>query len=259
MTFTEADLRAALADDLRAGLPDVPGIVRRGHRIRRGRAASAVTLAGAAAAAAAVLIARPGLDPAAVDRTPVTAATVAPPAGLPAMNDLDNPLIRTVVSTTLITGREITFRPLSVDTSYKIVCDDPRAWVAVRTSDGMGLSGRCGTDGIGNYFTRASVPSDWLRRPQRLRVWVFPADTPIIDHRPRANETERYAGCKVVDDSVGRCDGGYLAEMLLQPGRVEKLATRLGPRPGRWAIGVYDGPEATLSATPTPTPSVPGE
>ncbi|MET8156277.1 hypothetical protein ABZT47_07875 [Sphaerisporangium sp. NPDC005289] len=248
MTFTEADLRAALADDLHAGLPDVPGIVERGRRIRRRRTASALTLAGVVTATAAVLIARPELVPAAVDRTPVTAVSIAPPDGLPATNDLDGPLITAAVSTTMVTGREITFRPLSTSTSFKIVCDDPMAWVAIRTSDSGMMTGRCGRDGIGDFFSSDSVPSDWLDRPQRLTVWVFPADTPIIDHRLRMNQSEMYAGCKVVDDSVGRCDGGYLAQVLILPGRVEKLATQIAPRPGRWAIGVYDRP------IPIPTP-----
>jgi len=40
---------------------------------------------------------------------------------------------------------------------------------------------RCGVRGSGLdiQYNEKSVTADWLRAPQTLEIWVFPADTPI--------------------------------------------------------------------------------
>ncbi|GGK77377.1 hypothetical protein Sme01_43180 [Sphaerisporangium melleum] len=257
MTFTEEDLRAALSEGVRADHPDVPGIVRRGRRIRRRRTAG-VALAVTAVAVAAVLLAGPGANLATLDQGPVTQAThatIAPPGGLPPRNEVDAPLIKTAVFDTMVTGATITFRPVSPFTSLTVVCADPRAWVAVTSPNGGAGLTRCSPGGFTTMFDRLSIVDDWLTRPQRMHVWVFPADTPIAEGR-RGRAGSSYDGCVVADESTGRCDGEYLPAVLLKPGYLEKLAAELGPRPGRWAIGIYDRADLDAPAFPTPTTTV---
>ncbi|MED7923877.1 hypothetical protein SMD20_06525 [Nonomuraea sp. LP-02] len=249
MSHTESDLRALL--DERGHHPaggepaaSLDAIVRRGRRIRRGRRALA---AGGALAAAVTLAfalpvirqeappvsmtARQPADTARMDRAPE------PPASYQVVlftERFELPLIHAERFSTVGVPRTVTFSPASVYTGYKVVCADPRAWVVtfIDTKGGEpgGTSGRCGKGG-GGHHDGLSAPSGWLKRPQSLETWVFPADAPI------RKVMESIAGC----DRTG-CDETDQARALRDPEVRDRLAAEVGEQPGAWAVGVYDAP-----------------
>ncbi|MFF3436744.1 hypothetical protein [Streptosporangium sp. NPDC002721] len=258
MTHTEDELRAALADDVVEGLPDVREIVRRGRRIRRRRAV--VGTAGAAGAAlavaAAAAVAFPvqgfwrGAEP--VEKEPPTAARISPSFALPPENSLGAPLIESYGSTTVPDGATVTFRPLSIHTSYRFVCADPEAMLVMRTASGGSWAGRCGGADVDTVYDWNTVTSDWLERPQSFKIWILPGDTPI--HSLGA-EPNSYDDCKVVRKEVGMCDGKYRMSELLRPGVVERVAAELERQQGRWEVGFYDRAGMTALPRPRPTPT----
>ncbi|MEU8379280.1 hypothetical protein [Streptosporangium sp. NPDC048865] len=121
MIHSEDELRAALAEDVFEGPPDVWEIVRRGRRLRRRRAVTgAMGAVGAALVVAAVAFQAQGFwrgaEP--VEKEPPTAARISPSSALPPENSLGAPVIESYGSTTVPDGATVTFRPLSVHTSY---------------------------------------------------------------------------------------------------------------------------------------------
>ncbi|MER5628171.1 hypothetical protein ABT061_44855 [Streptosporangium sp. NPDC002544] len=260
MTYTEEELRAALAERVLGGPPDVQRIVRRGRRIRRRRIAVGTMLTGAAATAVSLLILGPRSGdevtaemPLAVG-APLTAATRSPSPGLPPENRTSAgsaPLIKKHASQTMVTGTAVTFQPLSPYTSYKLVCADQKAYAVIQAPGGGRSAGRCGKGGLSGSYDKQSVTSDWLKRPQRFKVWVLPE--PSVGGSGRAGSGK---GCERVRKEVGLCDGRYVMKKLLEPGVVERLAAEIGPQPGRWAFGIYDRAGATAPPQPTPTITV---
>lgn len=253
MSYTEEQLRAALAEGVAPGSPDIQQIVRRGRRIRRRRRAG-LTLAGLAVAATASLGVQGVLvGTAQVVERPPTTVTVSAAPGLPPENKQavpPAPLIASESSARVPAEKAVKFRPLSFFTSYRIVCADADAWVIVRTKRQGGTVSRCGPKGMTMSENKESAPSGWLKRTQEFEVWVLPADAPILSPR-RGTGPDPYAGCTVARKDVGWCDGKYLSMPLVrQPGALEKLVAEIRSRPGAWAVGVYDRADAT---DPVPT------
>ncbi|WP_436757032.1 hypothetical protein [Streptosporangium sp. V21-05] len=252
MIHTEGELRAALAEDVFEGPPDVREIVRRGRRIRRRRTVAGVAgVALAVAAVAAVAFPVQGFwrDAEPVRKEPPTAARISPSSALPPKNVLDAPLIASYGFTTVPEGATVAFRPLSVYTSYRVVCADPEAMVVIREAGGGGSAGRCGGRNVDHFYDGRTVTSDWLERPQSLKIWILPGDLPIRS----LDEPNSYDDCKVARKEVGLCDGEYRMSQLLWPGVVERVAAELELRPGRWEVGFYD--RAGMAAPPEPTPT----
>ncbi|WP_440097743.1 hypothetical protein [Streptosporangium sp. H16] len=253
MIHTEDELRAVLAEDVSEGLPDVREIVRRGRRIRRRRAVAGGALAVAAVAAVAFPVQGLWRDAEPVEKESSTAARISPLPALPSKNALDAPLIKSYGSTTVPADATVTFQPLSFYTSYRVVCADPKAVVVIREAGGGGSVGRCGGRGADNFYDERSVASDWLERPQPLKIWVLPGDMPI--HSLGAGP-KSYDDCKVVRKELGLCDGKYRMSELLWPGVAERVTAELERRPGRWEIGIYDRAVTTAPPRPTATRTV---
>ncbi|GAA2305090.1 hypothetical protein GCM10010149_63540 [Nonomuraea roseoviolacea subsp. roseoviolacea] len=276
MSYTESDLRELLNDHGhgRAGREPsahLDAIVRRGRRIRRIRRTRRAVTAGTALAFAAVAAAGlTGLLPAgaqrgervAVAQRPVDSArvvTLGPelPETIPVVlgaPKFDLGLIHSRRFETVGAGQKVTFTPTSVYTGFSVVCDDPRALVVYRqrgrSDEPTGGSGRCGGS-ISGHNDKKSVPSDWLKRPQSLEVWVFPADAPV------RKVAEAVNGCRPRDE---KCDESAQIAALANPEVRRRLSALVGEQPGRWAVGIYDRPAPTqartASASPTAGPSV---
>ncbi|WP_344749454.1 hypothetical protein [Streptosporangium vulgare] len=227
-------------------------IVRRGRRIRRRRTVAGVALAVAAVAVVAFPVQGLWRDTEPAGKEPPTAARISPPSALPPENSLGAPLIASYGSTTVSDGATVTFQPLSVHTSYRVVCAEPEAVVVIRAANGGGSVGRCGGS-VDNFYDERSVTPDWLERPQPLKIWVLPGDTPIHSLGTAPNS---YDDCKVVRKELGLCDGKYRMSELLWPGVVERVAAELGRQPGRWEVGLYDRVGMTAPPRPTPTRTV---
>ncbi|MFC5821313.1 hypothetical protein [Nonomuraea harbinensis] len=261
MTHSTSDLERLLNErgQERAGggpTAHLDRIIRRGRRIRRARRAVAAggTLAIAVVAAGLVngLLAgasRP--DRSTVAQSPADSAQVKPAVKLPESfhvvlggKNFYLPLLRSERFTTTGAAKTVTFTPASYYTGYKVVCDDPRAWVVIQTKlksgEIGGTSGRCDPPS-GGHHDKLSAPADWLKRPQSLKVWVFPADAPVRE------VAQAVAGCPLTPKSK-ECDDEAAAHALMRPEVLERLSSEVGERPGSWAVGVYDRPSPTPSA-----------
>lgn len=248
MTYTEEDLRAALAEGQGGGPADLDEIVRRGRAIKRRRAAAGVALVGAAATAAAFLTQGWWHDAPPVDKEPPMLVTPTPHSLLPPTDTTpggSSPLIKSSSSEYIATGLTLTFQPLSRYTSFRVMCADPEALVVVRDDRGSSTIADCRQSGMHGSYT--TIPSDWLTHPQQLKVWVLP-EVPTV----YGSFIDPYKNCKVVKTDEGLCDGKYVLGAMLRPGVVERLVAKLGPRPGHWDAGVYDRADLTASQQPTP-------
>ncbi|SEL43825.1 hypothetical protein [Nonomuraea pusilla] len=256
MRHTESDLRALLTEHSqeRAGREPsahLGAIVRRGRRMRRTR--QAVTAGAAAVLAVAavgvgndLLTGAPRADRAAAAQPPTHSAQVEPGPKLPdslpvrlGAEKSDLSLIHSQRFETMGVARTVSFTPTSSSTGFKVVCDDPRAWVVtvlrLRGGESGGGTARCG-ESAGAHHDRLSAPSDWLKRPQSVQVWVFPPDAPVQEVAKGAT------GCP---KKAKQCD--ETARLLWRPEVRERLSAKLGELPGRWAVGVYDRPAGTGS------------
>ncbi|MEU4228549.1 hypothetical protein AB0F17_30015 [Nonomuraea sp. NPDC026600] len=234
--YTEDDLRVVFAEhsareDGRA--PLVSEIRRQGTRTRlRRRVTAGAALAGAAAAVvtlAGVVVPRLG------DPTAGSTAHVLTAAGLPqTVTSPQGPLSLLFGQTYQAVGERVrvTYRPTSVYTGFAIKCADPKVWLLVRDAQATWSNfGRCGVRGSGLDIQQheTSVTPDWLRAPQTLEIWVFPADTPISGS----------PGCTLADRREGRCDRSWDREVV--PKMPERVAAELGPQQGStWTVGIYD-------------------
>ncbi|MEO3797138.1 hypothetical protein ABGB14_43645 [Nonomuraea sp. B10E15] len=258
MRHTESNLRTLLdrhAHDTtgREPVPNLDAIVRRGRRTRRTRRALSVGAALAVTATAAVLLTGPVRPDRAVVAQPPSSARIEPPPELPesfpvvlGAERFALSLIHSQRFGTTGVGRTVTFTPTSLSTGYKVVCADPQAWVVVSIShkggEAGGTSWRCG-DGVGGHHDRLSAPSGWLKGPQTIQVWVFPADAPVV------KVTEELGRCRQFTKSP-TCDERAAARALSRPDVLERLSAEVGERPGEWAVGLYDHPAAATPATP---------
>ncbi|MFC4117925.1 hypothetical protein [Nonomuraea zeae] len=240
--YTEDDLRAMFAQNSvrEAGLPPrVSEIKRQGARTRvRRRAAAGAALAGAAATVVALAgVVLPGLD--GNPGEPATDVTAYFLTGV----ELPRTMESTYGPVSLIFGQtyhsvgekvRITFRPTSVHTGFAIRCADLKAWVLVRDAKGtwndLTPCVRLGR-GLQVQYDQSSATPDWLRAPQNLEVWVFPADAPIGS----AGLADK---CPLADRRAGRCDGPWDREAIIA--MPERLAAQTGPQRGLWSIGIYD-------------------
>jgi hypothetical protein len=246
MRYTESDLRTLLDEHgrERAGRePAAPldAIVRRGRRMRRTR--RAVTAgAGVAFTVAAValgtglLTGRPEADRTTVAARPADSARPAQwpklPDRFPVVLGAEKFDLRPIYAGRFETvggGQTLTFTPTSYSTGIKVACADPRAWVVVamplKGGETGGTAGRCG-ESVGGHHDRLSAPSGWLKRPQSIRIWVFPADTPI-----------REVACRKMSEE---CDESAQGRALLRPEVRDRLSAIVGEQPGRWTAGIYD-------------------
>ncbi|NUW30762.1 hypothetical protein HTZ77_04900 [Nonomuraea sp. SMC257] len=270
MSYNESDLRELLNEHGhgRAGREPsarLDAIVRRGRRIRRTR--RAVTAGTALAFAAVAAAGLTGLLPAgaqrgegaAVAQQPVDSARVTPG---PELDDtmkvalgakkFDLHLIHSQRFETVGGMQKVTFTPTSVYTGDKVVCDDPRAWVVIQYRgngpEPIGSRGRC-EGSIGGHNDELSVPSDWLKRPQSMQIWVFPGDAPVREVAEAVN------GCR--PRMKGKdCDEVAQSVALGNPEVRRRLSALVGEQPSRWAVGIYDRPAPSASAVPTGGPSV---
>ncbi|MEV0152084.1 MULTISPECIES: hypothetical protein [unclassified Nonomuraea] len=266
MRHTESDLRDFLAEHGRhrtGGEPaaHLDAIVRRGRRMRRTRRAVTAGAAMALAFSAAGLVnglgtGAPRAEDTAVAQRPVDAAQVETGPRLPenfhvvlGAEKYDLPLIQSEGFATTGVRRTVTFTPTSFSTGYQVVCDDPRAWVVtvgkLKGGETGGAAGRC-RKAVAGQHDELSAPSGWLKGPQAMQVWVFPADAPVLevakaltDCRPAPHS--RSKDCESESAKTGA---------LLRPEVRERLSALVGERPGRWAVGIYDRP-----AEGTPSPS----
>ncbi|TMR88105.1 hypothetical protein [Nonomuraea basaltis] len=243
--YTEDDLRAVFAENSvrEDGLPPrMSEIRRRGARtrLRRRVTAGAALTALAGAAATVVTLAgvvvpwhggKPG-EPA----TGVTAHFLTGVELPPTMESRYGPVSLIFGQTYQSVGERvrISFRPTSVHTGFAIRCADPKAWVLVRDAKGtwndLTPCVRLGR-GLQVQFDKSSVTRDWLRVPQNLEVWVFPADAPIGS----AGLADK---CALADRRAGKCDGPWDREAITA--MPQRLAAETGPQRGLWSIGVYD-------------------
>jgi len=260
MKPTETDLRKLLTDHAHVrGGGEPPArldvIVRRGRRIRRTRRTLAASTAAVLAVTAlglvnGLLAGPPQANVATVAQPPVDSAQVEPGPELPGTfivklgaKQFDLPLLRSQRFETMGVARTVAFSPTSFSTGYKVVCDDPQAWVVTsgktKSGEPSGTAGRCGAGG-GGHHDELSAPSDWLKRPQSMRVWVFPADAPV------QKVAEAVTGCPPSTKSKG-CDESAQSVALFHPEVLERLSAEVRERPGRWAVGIYDRPAETDS------------
>ncbi|WP_182901212.1 hypothetical protein [Microbispora sp. H10830] len=246
MRYTESDLRTLLDEHGRerdGGEPAAPldAIVRRGRRMRRTRRAATAGAAVAFTVAAfalgnGLLTGRSGADRTTVAARPTGSAQ---PARWPKLPDrfpvvlgaekFDLRPIYTGRFETVGAGQRLTFTPTSYSTAIKVACDDPRAWVVVamplKGGETGGSAGRCG-ESVGGHHDRKSAPSGWLKRPQSIQVWVFPADAPI-----------REVACRKMPEE---CDESAQGRALLRPEVRDQLSAMAGGQPGRWTAAIYD-------------------
>ncbi|MFG1970944.1 hypothetical protein ACGFJC_16625 [Nonomuraea fuscirosea] len=273
MRRTESGLRALLEERAGDGAgaepsPHLDRIIRRGRRTRATRRALSVgaALAVTATATAAVLLAgsitgtglvRPD-EPAVVARQPDSAQVETGPE-LPetfpvvlGAKRYSIPLLHAERFTTTGVGRTVTFTPTSTDTGFKVVCGDPNAWLVlsspVKGGELSGTAGRCGNGG-GGHHDHLSAPTGWLKGPQKIQVWVFPPDAPVVE------VAEELGRCLPVPASAP-CDEGAAGRALFRKDVRERLLAKVSEQPGTWAVGVYDHPPAGTSATTTsPSPT----
>ncbi|MGN9836726.1 hypothetical protein ACTMTI_01255 [Nonomuraea sp. H19] len=259
MKRTESDLRTVLTEHADGGESPahLDAIVRRGRRMRRNRRAVTAGTAVAFAVIAAGLVngLLPRVDKATVAQPPVDSARVEPGPQLPdrfmvrlGAEEFDLPLLHSERFETMGVARTVTFSPTSFSTGYRVVCDDPRAWVV---TSGKGKGGeligavvRCGRS-TGGHHDERSAPTGWLKRPQSMRIWVFPADAPV------RKVVKAVTGCPPIQKSRG-CDEAAQSRGLMRPEVLERLSAEVGERPGRWAVGIYDRPAGTTSAPEQP-------
>jgi hypothetical protein len=249
MRHSESDLRQLLTRQAgeRAGSEPAPylgAIIRRGRRIRRTRRAVTAGAALAAAVTAAVLVTGPvPLGEAVVAAPPVDSVLVKPGPTLPEKYEVrlgatryDLPLLHSERFETMGGERTVTFKPVSLSTAHRVVCADQRAWVVtvwkLKGGETGSTVGRCPG---GGHHDRRSAPTGWLKRPQSVKIWVFPADAPV-----RA-VAEAVTGCPPVGKSK-ECDERAQSRALGNPEVRERLSAEIGERPGAWAVGIYDGP-----------------
>ncbi|MEV7806343.1 hypothetical protein AB0O28_25690 [Microbispora sp. NPDC088329] len=255
MRHTESDLRTLLDEHgrERAGREPVApldAIVRRGRRMRRTRravtAGAAVTFAVAAVALGnGLLTGPPRADRTTVAAQPTDSAQPAHwpklPDSLPVVLGAEKFDLRPIYAgrfEKVGAGQTLTFTPTSYSTGVKVACADPRAWVVVemplKGGETGGTTGRCG-DAVGGHHDRKSAPSGWLKRPQSIRIWVFPGDAPI-----------RQVACRETPDT---CDESAQGRALRRPEVRDRLSAMIGERPGRWVAGIYD---RAAEASPAP-------
>ncbi|MGV9387092.1 hypothetical protein ACWDRB_65715 [Nonomuraea sp. NPDC003707] len=251
MRHTEGELRRLLtkhAQEQTGGEPPahLDAIVRRARHMRRTRRA----LMGVTAVAFVVVVAElngllagpPWAGNAMIAQHPADSAHVERGPKLPEKlsaqggERFDLALIHSRHFQTTGVVRTMTFSPTTLTTSYTVVCDDPKAWFVTAPLPESGKLG--GTAGpckpsVRVTYDRLSVPSDWLKRPQSLQVWVFPSNAPIRE------VAKTVMGCSPPSQAK-RCDKTSESQALMRPEVRERLLAEVGEQPGRWAVGVYD-------------------
>ncbi|WP_371781226.1 hypothetical protein [Streptosporangium subroseum] len=250
---TENELRTVLAERSSGPtrLPHLEEITKRGRRVRlRQRVIAGTALAGAIAAVTAVFgVVLPGLGKESVASHPVTSARVTTGVEMPATVEGSLEQLSLIHSEThRFVGQRVrvTFRPTSGYTGWTIRCADPMDWVLVRSADTAwrwSEFSRCGARdekkrGLDTQQEETSVSPEWLRAPQNMDIWVFPAGTPIADD---GSLHEPYANCKVIDRKQGMCDGKFTVETLHS--KPDRIAAVVGRQPGLWSVGIYDKAE----------------
>ncbi|MFF5211220.1 hypothetical protein [Streptosporangium sp. NPDC000396] len=259
MIHTEHDLRELLAErstDGSGGAAQLESIIAKGRRIRRRRmgALMAAAVAAVAAVVPVVMALSPGgkspsvavaAEPTALlPTTPLPAATPESGKDLPAsLKGMGKrlKLIQAYRSETMGLGYTVKFKPTSRFTGYRVTCDDPKAWVLMtyrraRYAETKSIT-TCGRlPGLTSQSSEESTPANWTQKEQSIVIRVLPSDAPIID----ISESQR-KGCEVFGKKKKHmCDGKYIVTALLDPKVADRLAAKIGTKPGRWAVGVYD-------------------
>ncbi|GAA3261280.1 hypothetical protein [Nonomuraea helvata] len=238
--YTEDDLRAVFAENSvreDGPAPLVREIRRRGTRTRLRRRVAAGAAVAAAAAAVVSLAGAPW--PGGNHGEPATGVTAHFLKGV----ELPQTVESMYGPVSLISGQSyqsvgervrVTFRPTSVHTGIAIRCANPKSWVLIRDVKGtwhdLTPCARLG-QGLEVQFREEGVTPDWLRAPQDLEVWVFPADAPIGS----AGLADK---CALADRRAGKCDGPWDREAITA--MPERLAAETGPQRGLWSVGIYD-------------------
>lgn len=265
MKHTESELTQVLADRAPGdfGAPDFAAITRRGRRYRRRRGMAAALTVAAAVTATIVTVtslAMPAQNPPPAATGHDGSPAVAPSVRLPETFELIGeklppmPLIRSERFDTTGPIRTISYTPKSAHTGYVVVCEDPQAWVVLRTKEHHGIySGSAFRCGRGDP---RHAPGVGLHGPQTMEVAVLPADAPIrepgeIRQSPDGDGTGRPRTFtpECPRNSLKKCGGKYSASMLLRKGVLERVRDEIGERPGRWAIGIYDSAATARSGS----------
>ncbi|MFI6733916.1 hypothetical protein ACIBI9_13375 [Nonomuraea sp. NPDC050451] len=161
-------------------------------------------------------------------------APLAPPAPPPAFEEPPraykglNRLSATTVPRSA-TKERLRFRPTSENIKIVIFCQEPGS--VFFTNEGTSSAGGiCGPDGGLSMLADKAHEPGWLGRDHQITVWVFPPDPAVARGR---------GSCPSKDACKGRYN-------LYNPKTADRLAAKLGKRPGAWSIAAYDA-----SAAPT--------
>lgn len=189
-------------------------------------AAASATVAVAVAVTSAVTVADPEPpSPASPVKPPSPAASVEPPSGYEGLK-----LLRSKTVATSAAKVTLRFRPTGTDTAIVLRCAEPGSVVFTYEARKNGASssvGVCGPDGTRSRHDDKRYEPGWAARTHAVTFWVFPPDAPILKGRE-----SRDCRAKV-------CDGRYVLD---SPENADRLAARLGSRPGAWSVAVYDAP-----------------
>lgn len=258
MSSTENDLRTLLEERGAGGgggTAQLEAILARGREIRRRRAVATVA-AIVTAGALAVAVVAPSLSAGDRGEAPIVAVAADPPPvpgkDLPAtVKDVLNKevrLLQTYRGKTLGSRRIVKFTPTSTFTGFRVVCEDPRAMVVTMSGMGRyrsGSAGECGKDlpGLSIQKNERSLLADWTSNQQSMTIWVLPPAPPI------SREAMQNLKCPEKEtEKTGMCGGQYVTGALVNPRTaervIERVAAKVGTKPGRWAIGVYDRPSS---------------
>ncbi|MGW0808922.1 hypothetical protein [Nonomuraea sp. NPDC002799] len=119
------------------------------------------------------------------------------------------------------------FRPTSKKIAIVIFCQTPGS-IFFSHEAGSSAGGVCGPDGALSMLADKAYEPGWLGRDHNITFWVFPPDAPVARGR---------GSCP----PAGVCERKY---ELSSPKTADRLAAKLGRRPGAWSVAAYDVPAA---------------
>jgi hypothetical protein len=119
------------------------------------------------------------------------------------------------------------FRPTSKKIAIVVFCQTPGS-IFFSYEGTSGAGGTCGPNGALSMLADKGYEPGWLGRDHQMTFWVFPPDAPVA--RGRGSCLPEHA-----------CKGMY---DLSYPKTADRLAAKLGERPGAWSVAAYDVPAA---------------
>ncbi|MEU7858471.1 hypothetical protein [Nonomuraea sp. NPDC049141] len=119
------------------------------------------------------------------------------------------------------------FRPTSEKIAIVIFCQTPGS-IFFSNEGGSSAGGVCGPDGGLSMLADKAHEPGWLGREHKITFWLFPPDAPVARGR---------SSCP----PKGACEQKH---DLSSPKTADRLAAKLGKRPGAWSVAAYDVPAA---------------